>query len=103
MDCTRIISLYKRICVNDASKKSAINAVPSISCHENGGGDKDCQYLRRLNNDCETEEAYTAILFPKKPRVIIKHGYEGHPPTLPPTRREGGREGAPTCPPNNTG
>jgi len=85
MDCARIISLYKRICVNDASKKSAIN-VP-ISCHECqefGGavGDKDCQYLRRLKNDCETEEAYTAILFPKKPRVIIKHG--GSPPHMSP-------------------
>jgi hypothetical protein len=36
--------------------------------------------LRRLKNDCETEEAYTAILFPKKPRVIIKHG--GSPPHM---------------------
>jgi len=68
------MSLYKRICENDplaAAGKSA----KMISCQDVGGGveNKDCQYLRRIKNDCESEEAYTAILFPKKPRVIIKH------------------------------
>ena len=70
MDCARILSLYKLICENDPLNPSKKAAAVMISCDDNG---KDCQYLRRLKNDCESEEAYTSILFPRKPRVIVKH------------------------------
>ena len=70
MDCESIMSIYKTVC--EKGSASTASTIHFPNCVDSTTS-RDCHYLRRLKEECLAEESYNDILFPKKPRVIVKH------------------------------